>query len=166
MLRAVPDSWFSYDFTVFDRSGTPIARADLSNWREIAKIAVGEARYEAHRKGWASKEFVLEKDDGRVVVAAQKPSGWRNRFVFEHDGNRYELKKESAGGNTFVLARDGIGLVGSVKPEGFFKREWIVDLVEEVPLEVRAFIMWLVIILWKRAETAAAAAGGAAGAGG
>ena len=51
MLRAVPDSWFSYDFTVFDRSGTPIARADLSNWREIAKIAVGEARYEAHRKG-------------------------------------------------------------------------------------------------------------------
>ena len=86
--------------------------------------------------------------------------------MFEHDGNRYELKKESAWGNTFVLARDGIGPVGSVKLEGFFKREWIVGLPEEVPLEVRVFIVWLVIILGKRAETAAAAAGGAAGAGG
>ncbi len=50
MLRAVPDDWFSYDFTVFDRTGTPVARADLSNWRETAKLEVGGTPYEAHRK--------------------------------------------------------------------------------------------------------------------
>jgi hypothetical protein len=61
MLLAVPDGWFSYDFTVFDRSGTPVARADLSNWREAAKLEVEGKRYEAHRKGWRSKEFILEK---------------------------------------------------------------------------------------------------------
>ena len=167
MLRAVPDGWFSYDFTVFDRAGAPVARADLSNWLETAKITVGEARYEAHRKGWASKEFVLEQEDGRVVAIAEKPSGWRSRLVFEHGGNRYELKHESAWSSAFVLSRDGIGPVGSVKREGFFKREWTAELSEELPLEVRVFVMWLVILLWKRAESAAAVGGtGAAGAGG
>jgi hypothetical protein len=30
----------------------------------------------------ASKEFVLEEGDSRVVTVVQKPSGWRNRFVY------------------------------------------------------------------------------------
>lgn len=167
LLRAVPSGWFSNDFTVFDRGGIPVARTDLSNWRETAKIAVGEARYEAHRKGWTSKDFVLFKDDGRVIVTAEKPSSWRDRFLFEHNGNRYELKHESAWSSAFVLSRDGIGLVGSVRRKGFFKREWTADMPEELPLEVVVFIVWLVVILWKRAESAAAAGGaGAAGAGG
>lgn len=161
MLRAVPDGWFSYDFTVFDRAGAPVARADLSNWLETAKITVGEARYEAHRKGWASKEFVLETEDGRVVAVAEKPSAWKDRFVFEHGGNRYEMKKESAWRSAFVLSRDGVGLVGSIRRKGFFKREWMVDVPEELPLEVRVFIVWLAVILWKREASSAAASAGA-----
>ncbi len=156
MLRAVPNGWFSYDFTVFDRSGTPVARADLANWRETAKLEVGATRYEAHRKGWRSKEFVLEKEDGRVVAVAEKPSAWKDRFVFEHGGNRYELKKESVGRSSFILWRDGVGLVGSVRRKGFFKREWAAEVPEELPLEVRVFVMWLAVILWKRAVSAAA----------
>jgi hypothetical protein len=90
---------------------------------------------------------------------AQKLSIWRNRFVFEHAGNRYELKKESTWGSTFVLWRDGVGSVGSVRSKGFFKREWIAELPEELPLEVRVFIVCLMAILWKRAASAAAADG-------
>ena len=96
---------------------------------------------------------------------AQKPSIWRNRFVFEHAGNQYELKKESTWGSAFVLWRDGVGSAGSVRSKGFFKREWIAELPEELPLEVRVFIVWLMAILWKRAASAAAADGGAAGGG-
>ena len=147
MLRAVPDGWFSYDFTVFDRSGTPVARADLSSWRETVKLEVGGTRYEAHRKGWTSKEFVLEREDGWVVAVAGKPSVWRDRFVFEHGGNRYELEKELAWRSTFVLSHDGIGLGGSIRRKGFFNREWIVDLPEELPLEVRVFVVWLAVVL-------------------
>ena len=47
MLHAVPRGWFSYNFIVFDRSGTPVARTDLSSWRETAKPEVGGTRYEA-----------------------------------------------------------------------------------------------------------------------
>lgn len=166
MLRAVPDGWFSYDFTVFDRSGTPVARADLANLRETAKLEVGGTRYEAHREGWASKEFVLETQDGRVVAVAEKPSAWKERLVFEHGGNRYELKKESAWRSAFVISREGVGLVGSIRRRGFFNREWTVDVPEELPLEVRVFIVWLAVILWKRADSSAAAAAGTAGVGG
>jgi hypothetical protein len=166
MLRAVPDGWFSYDFTVFDRSGTPVARADLANWRETATLEVGGTRYQAHRQGWRSKEFVLEKEDGGVVAVAEKPSAWKDRFVFEHGGNRYELKKESAWRSAFVLSRDGIGLVGSVRRKGFFNREWTVDVPEELPLEVSVFVVWLVVILWKREDSSAAATASTAGASG
>jgi hypothetical protein len=166
MLRAVPDGWFSYDFTVFDRTGTPVARADLSNWRETAKLEVGGTRYEAYRRGWASKEFILESKDGRVVAVAEKPSTWSGRFVFEHGGNRYELKQESVWRSAFVLLRDGVGLVGSVRRKGYFNREWTVDLPEELPLEVRVFVVWLVVLLWKRADSAAAATASTTGAGG
>jgi len=59
MLRAVPEGWFSSNFIVFDRARTPVARAGLSNWREIAKLEVGGTRYEARSKGRAGKQFVL-----------------------------------------------------------------------------------------------------------
>lgn len=162
MLRAVPDGKFSNNFIIFDRGGTPVARADLSNWRETAKLEIRGTRYEAHSKGRAGKEFVLEKEYGPIVAVAEKPSIWRNRFVFEHAGNRYELKKESVWGSAFVLWRDGVGMIGSVRSNGLFKREWIAELPEELPLEVRVFIVWLMVILWKRAMVAGMA-GGAGG---
>ena len=156
MLRVIPEGWFSYDFTVFDRGGTPVARGDLSNWRETAKLEVGGERYEAHRKGRRSKEFVLEKEDGQVVAMAEKPSAWKSPFVVEHGGNRYELDKESGWKSTFILRSDGVGQVGSVRSEGVFKRGWIAELPEELPLEAKVFIVWLVVLLWKQAASAAA----------
>ena len=165
MLRAVQGGWFSGDLIVFDRTGTPVARVEQANWREAAKFQVGERHYEAHPKGWRGKEFVLEAEDARVLTVAEKTSAWSNRFVFEHGGNRYELEKESVWGGTFLIRREGVGRVGSVRSEGVFKREWMVDLAEEMPLEVRVFIMWLVILLWRRAASYAGAGGAAGGAG-
>lgn len=165
MLRAMQSGWFSSDLTVFDTSGMPVARVVQANWREAATLEVGEGRYEAHSKGWRSKEFILEAEDGRVVIVAEKPSAWSNRFVFEQGGKRYDLEKESVWGGTFVIRREGVGLVGSVRSKGVFKREWMVDLPEEVPLEVRVFVVWLVVLLYRRASSYAGA-GGAVGAAG
>jgi hypothetical protein len=163
VLRAVPDVGSNY--TVFDRGGTPLAR--VAPKLPGAKLEVGGTRYEVRRKGWAGKEFILETEDGRVVAMIEKPSVWRNRFVLEHGGNQYELKwqQQSFWGGAFVLFREGVGPVGSVRSEDF-TREWIGELPEELPLEVRVFIVSLRIILWKRAASASAAAGGAAAAGG
>ena len=168
MLRAVPDGWFSHSYTVFDRGGMPVARAELSRWwlwRGTTRLEVGGRRYQAHSKGRTGKEFVLEAEDGRVVAVAEQTRAWSDRFEIKYEGNRYELKKESAWGSAFVLSRDSTGLVGSVRVQsrGFFKREWTVDMPEELPLEMRVFILWLIILLWTRAAVAAGGAAGAAG---
>lgn len=94
---------------------------------------------------------------------AEKPSAWKERLSFEHDGVGYELRKESAWRRAFVLSRAGVGAVGSLRPAGAFKREWTADLPGELPLEVRVFLMRLAVLLWKREDSAAASNAAASG---
>jgi hypothetical protein len=89
---------------------------------------------------------------------AEKPSGWRDNFSIEHGGTRYELRKESPWRSTFVLSREGVGVVGSIRQKSFFGRETSVDLPEELPVEVRVFILWLATLVRKRADSAASSA--------
>lgn len=165
MLRATPNGWFSYDFTLSDRTGAPVARVDLSNWRETAKIEAGGARFEASHKSMAG-EFFLRDEGGRQVAVAEKPSAWKDRFSFEHGANRYELKKESVWRRTFVLTREGVGKVGQVRPTGWFGRNLVVELPGELPPEIGAFVVWLAVVLRKREDSAAASTGAAGAAGG
>jgi hypothetical protein len=168
MLRAVHKSWFSHDFTVFDHTGQPVAQADLSSWRERTKLDIGGTHYDASAQKREAKEFLLENESGQRVAVVEKvepPSTWKDRFLkssewkdrfpFEHGGNRYELRKEST--KAYVIAREGVGSVGSVRLEGgWFSREWTVDLPEELPLEVKVFLVWVVVVLWRRERVAAA----------
>lgn len=157
MLRAVRKNWFSYDFDVFDRTGTRVATADLANWRENAKLDVGGTPFLARHQAWA-KEFVLEREGGMTVAVAEKPSAWRETFSLEHGGIRYELRKESPWKTSFVLSRDGVGVVGSIRQKSFFGRETIVELPEELPVEVQVFALWLATLMRRRSDSAAAGA--------
>ena len=40
---------------------------------------------------------------------------------------------------------------------------WLTELADELPLEVKVFIIWLAVVLWKREDAAAAGRAGAAG---
>lgn len=161
MLKARPRSWLSGDFDVYDRSGEFIGGVDLSNWRERAELEVSGTRYEATHRA-ASKDFELSRQDGATILRAEKPSAFRESLHFEHGGNGYELRKESAWRRDFVLHRQGIGQVGAVRPGGMFERSWTADLPDELPPEAKLFVMWLVALLWKR-QNASAGAGGAGG---
>ena len=44
MFRVEFANWFSYDFSLLDRTGAPVARADLSTWRGTASIEAGRPR--------------------------------------------------------------------------------------------------------------------------
>lgn len=154
MLRAVRRNWFSYDLDVFDRTGTRVATADLANWRENAKLEVGGKRYLA-RHEMGSKDFVLEGEDGLTVALAEKPSVLRESFSLEHGAGRYEVRKESPWKSSFVISREGMGVVGSIKQGSIFGGETTVDLPEELPIEVQVFVLWLATVMRKRADSAA-----------
>ena len=154
MLKGVPKGWCSPGYRVLE-GNTTIAIVNLSSFREAGDLETEGATYQVYREGLFSGAFLLE-ERGSVLARAEKPSALLRRFEVEYDGNEYLLEAESIMTRTFVLSAAGIQL-GSIYAQHSLTRRSVVDLPEEIPLPVRLFIFWLVMILWKRASDAAAA---------
>jgi hypothetical protein len=155
MLRASPVGWFSWNF-ILSEDGERLAEINLAWLREAGQLSVGEESYRVYREGIMSGAFVLEKD-GTKLARAEKPSALYRSFNVYCGDKVYILEAESAFRRKFVLNSGG-ERVGSIYPEGTLTRKCIVDLPEGIPLAVRTFIVWLVIILWKRESDSAAVA--------
>ena len=65
---------------------------------------------------------------------------WREQGLLTVEGASYKVYRET---------------------EGLFTRRAEARLPDELPLPVKAFILWLVIILWERESDSGPAAGGA-----
>ena len=50
--------------------------------------------------------------------------------------------------------------VGTIRRETWTSRKARVELPDELPLPVRVFVLWLVLLMWKRESDAAASSGG------
>jgi hypothetical protein len=77
-------------------------------------------------------------------------------MIIHYGGRDYTLRKPSAWRRAFVVL-DGERQIGSIAPESAWTRRAIADLPADWPLPIRAFAIWLVIILWKRDADSAAA---------
>jgi hypothetical protein len=154
MLRALPKSLFSWDYAVLDGQ-QPVADIEVSFWGERGRLRVQDASYDVRREGWLGA-FVLEAD-GSVVARAEKSSPFLRSFAIEHAGRSYTLRARSPFERTFLLEQ-GSRAIGSVSPEGMFTRRARADLPEDLALPLRVFMIWLALILWKRAANASAAA--------
>ncbi len=157
MLRAIPKSIFSWNFTVMD-GPRPVAEIDVSWWREKGQLTVEGAAYEVYREGLMRGAFILEEGEA-ILARAEKPSAFQRLFLVEHAGRQYTLRARSAFFREVVLL-DGAAEIGVLSPEGFFNRRMTVDLPEHLPLPVRVFMIWLTVILWKRDAESAPAGGG------
>jgi hypothetical protein len=155
MLRAVPKSWFSPGYKLLENNNT-IAIVEISRWREAGELIIRGSTYRVYRQGLMSGFFVLEDDAGSILARAEKPSALYRSFLVEHGGKTYTLEAESSLFRKFILS-DGGRQIGSVYPESALTRKSVVDLPEEIPLAVRAFMFWLVMILWKRASDSSSA---------
>jgi hypothetical protein len=154
MLKAVPKSWLSSDYKLLEND-TTVTIIDSSWWREAAELTIKGSIYRVYREGLMSGSFVLE-GGGSILARAEKPSAFYRSFLVEHGGKKYTLEAESAMLRKFVLSEGG-QQIGSVYPEHALTRKAVVAFPEEIPLAVRVFMFWLVMILWKRASDAAAA---------
>ncbi|MBA4417739.1 MAG: hypothetical protein C0392_07495 [Syntrophus sp. (in: bacteria)] len=147
MLSAVPNGWFSWDFTIFDDHRV-IAKISLDWMREAGELYLDGSSYRVFRERILNGAFLLEKE-GRVLARAEKPSALIRSFKVECNGKIYTLEAEAALRRKFVL-RGGGRTVGSVQPEHAFTRRAVIDLPEDIALPVRIFMIWLTLILWKR----------------
>lgn len=153
MLRAEPSGWFTWDYTVY-RGGRELTRVSLSWLREKGEFALGGQAYRVAREGWLHGDFVLESE-GRVLARATKPSALFRSYEVEHEGRRFTLEARHPFTHEFVL-RHGDREVGRVSPAAWYSREARVELPSRLPLAVRIFVLWLVLILWRRQQNAAA----------
>ena len=62
-------------------------------------------------------------------------------------GNTYILKAASAFSGTFSLTESGEEIGSIAPPQGFFSLTITADLPDDVAPEVKAFLIWLVIII-------------------
>jgi hypothetical protein len=154
MLKMIPKSLFSWDFVVTD-GALPVAEIDVSWWREKGRLTAQGATYDIYREGWMNGAFLLESD-GALLARAEKPSALRRSFDLECGKKFYTLRAESHFRRKFVLF-DGEREVGWISPDGMFTRHATAQFPDSIPLPVKIFIIWLVVILWKRQSDSAAA---------
>jgi hypothetical protein len=155
MLSAHPKTWYAWDFALRDAEGRHVADVDLSSWRERGKVVLDGSEYRVRPEGLFGP-FVLDQE-GTARARARKTSLLGCEFEIEFEGDHYTLRKRSAWRPTVVLRQGGEEL-GTISPTAWYRRSARVELAERVPPVLKAFALWLTLLVWKRD---AGAAGGA-----
>lgn len=153
MLMAVPQNWYSWNFTLTDQ-GKPLADLRLSSWIEKGVLTIANQAYHVYREGSLTGAFVLESK-GAVLARAEKPSAFSRHMLIDYAGVSYVLEPRSLLSRHFELM-SGTKIVGRLSPTHFWSRSMKITLNDELELPGRVFVVWLGIILWRRDYQAAA----------
>jgi hypothetical protein len=155
MLKAVPKGWFSSKYELLNDEGV-VGMIKMGFASESAEMEIEGKAYRTYREGLMHGVFLLESANDGILASADKPSAFERSFRLTFDDRTYTLEAESALFRKFILLDNG-DVIGSIYPDGILTTESTIDLPETLPLHIRAFIFWLVALLWKRAADSAAA---------
>ena len=131
-------SWRIWSFSKYKivQEGAPIGEFSAP-WGGRGTLKIGSTSY-ILRGGF------LEEENGRRLTTVDPPTGiLRPLFTLRIGSKAYKLKAASIFRDAFVLIENGREL-GSIVLRGFFGRG-AADLPDSLPLETRAFMIWLVI---------------------
>ena len=156
MLHATPRGLFTWGFTLYE-GGDAIAEIDPSWFGESAEIRAGGQTYSAYRESLLGGTFVLQSGE-RLVARARKASAFVRAFDIDLSGRPLELKATSVWSREFGLFEGGVQ-VGRIGPAAWFGRRAVIDLPPGISLPAQLFLLWLVLVLWRRADAAAATGG-------
>ncbi len=152
---ADPRSLFNFAFDLV-RGGLTVGFVQHRLFGRKGVVEVDGVEYEILRTGPVA--FAL----GQVgvpgaVVSAERPGLLRSRYRISWDSHEVELVR-SALGFRMNLLRGGEE-VGSMRLANLFSRRVILDVPDDLPVVVVAFLVWLMIRM-RRAAASSAAAGG------
>lgn len=148
---AAPRGWASWDYYVQDDSDRPIGRAGRAFWRERGQIECADGLFEVGREpGWGA--FVLSRD-GAVVARARKQGVFGRTFEIELGTAPYVLRPSGFWARNMVLLR-GDREVGRIEVS-FWTRRMRVLLPDDLPIPMGLFVLWLTVLLHRRAAAAA-----------
>ena len=149
MLRAIPKGLFSWGFVILEDEAE-VAGLDVAWMRERGRLDIKGAEYSLYRQGWCSGLFVIE-GAGTVLAQADKPNVFTRRFEATYDHHRLSLVAQSPFARAFSVY-DADRQIGSIYPDHCFTRKTTIDLPDDIVLPVKAFLFWLVVLMWRRAK--------------
>ena len=145
-----------WGFTV-QEGGDAIAEINPSWFGERAEIRVKGRAYSAYRESMLAGTFVLQSEE-RTLARARKASAFVRAFDIDLAGRPMELKAVSVWRREFGLFENDVQ-VGRISPVRWFGWHAVIDLPPDIPLPAQLFLLWLVLVLWRRAAAADAAGG-------
>lgn len=134
------------------RGDAPAGAIECSRMWERATITIDGASYAGAREGKMSGQFYLEANGNRLATAA-KPSTRGRRFTVQVGDRTLTLQAASTFGRSFILTEHDVQ-IGGIIPLGWLSRKWRAEFPADLALEAQVFLIWLVIILWRRAQAA------------
>lgn len=153
MLEAVPKSTLARDYTVSE-NGVFITEICFAWFHEESEMLIEGVAYKACREEVVRGAFIFERD-GMMLARCEKPCTWTRLLLIEYNAIHYTLKPASMWGHGFAVLLDERE-IGTIKPKSIGSRKALVDLSAELPLALKIFMLWLVLIFWKRDEAVAA----------
>jgi hypothetical protein len=151
MWTAAPKGWASWDYSVVDEAGRPVAEVSLAFWQERGGIRCAEGEFTIRREqGFGA--YVLERN-GAGIAWAEKGGLFSRTFTVQFGLGPYTLKPRGMLSRAMVVyeGEREIGRIGA----GFWSRRSQVELPVDLPIVLRLFFLWLAMILWRRAAAAA-----------
>ena len=147
MLIATPKHWYSWDFVVRDEGEQAVGELKVSSRNGRGTIAIGGIVHQVRREGLRG-DFLLERE-GSILARAAKPSAFMRTLTIEYEQRTYTLRARTSLRREMVFF-DGEIEAGTLAPKGHFPWRACVDLPDGLPLELRMFVTWLTMMLWKR----------------
>jgi hypothetical protein len=147
-IEFAPKGLFAMRHYALSREGAEIGRIDFGGIRQPAAIVVGGATFHPVRDGVVRTAYHLDGNGARLASAAAAGASFR-RFTVQAGERTFTLAVASWLGRSFALAENG-ATVGTIARTGFFTSKCAADLPGDLPLGVQAFLIWLVLITWRR----------------
>jgi hypothetical protein len=141
------------------RDGVVVAVLRASNWKEAAFAVVADREWVfTKRKGELTARWAADPD-GTVRFRARQTSFWRSTWAVDLAGKSVRVESASAWRGTHRFLVEGQEVAVSGSTGGWGQRPTLTVRAEAavLPLEAQVFLLWMELVLRRRADAGATA---------
>ena len=154
MITATRSGFGWRNIELRDESGR-VAEIVFSAWSAKAEIRAEGITFEARKLGVFKPGYQLLR--GSQEVARVSPVGfWRRPWDLHWNSSTLRFKPRNLWTRRFIIL-DGETEVGSVGLKGIWNNQLIGQFPSNMNPPLQAFLVWLCVVLWRRASAGAAA---------
>jgi hypothetical protein len=138
------------------RDGAVVATLRASNWRESATAEIGGQSWVFTRDGRQIVARWSAEPEGAVRMSAQQVSWWKGAWALDLEGTAVDMEVASYWRGTHRYLVAGRSVAESGTTGGWSGRPTLTSD-GALPLPHQVFLLWLEVVLQRRAAAAAAA---------